>query len=521
MEEAIDLLKAVFKSAAEGIIIADESGTIRQVNPKSEEMFGYSEGEMVGMKIEELVPLPIKKSHVALREKYHTDPTPRPMGTGRDLEGLKKNREVFPLEIGLSHFIRDQKKYVAAFITDITERKQNEEKLADYTSSLEKKVRERTQELEHLNLGLLRENKERKSMELKLRESQQLYELIAQNFPKGIISILDSNFQFLFAAGKGLHKDNEPNIGDHFLLRFPVEIREKIETHLKNTLKGITGSREYESNDKNYILQSVPIENNAGKIDKLLVVEEDITELKHVELEVRANLAREKELNVMKSRFVSMASHEFRTPLTTVLSSINLISKYTKEEDQPRRDKHISRIKTSVKNLTEILNDFLSLERLESGSLDPQIVEVSIPDIIEESVEQMNGLLKADQEVIVNKKLVKNQIDTDPRLLKNIIINLLSNAIKYSPDGKEVFFDFKLDEKEMYIEIRDQGIGIPESEQKNLFQRFFRAGNAVNIQGTGLGLHIVKKYVELLGGNISLESKEQIGTTIKVLIPHE
>jgi PAS domain S-box-containing protein len=521
MDTGIDLLNSVFSSAAEGIVISNDKGMITMANPKSEEMFGYGQGEMIGLTIEDLIPINFKKDHSKLRDSYINHPSPRPMGIGRDLQGLRKDGGVFPLEIGLSFFKQGDAKYVAAFVTDITERKKIEERLADYTNQLEQKVRERTQELEHLNLGLLRENKERIAIEERLRQSQFMYELIAKNFPKGLISILDSNFCYLFCDGKELNIQTKPEIGDHFLLKFPLDIRDVVEKQLSNASMGITSSWEYQNEGNNYVMHFVPIEDTKDKVDKILVVEEDITELKKAEIEIRANLEREKELNVMKSRFVSLASHEFRTPLSTVLSSINLISKYTTTEDQPKRDKHIQRITTAVKNLTDILNDFLSLERLESGAISSEIIELSFADLVNEIEEQMSALLKQDQKLLIKRDFNGDIIKSDPKLLKNIVINLVSNAIKYSDEGKEITLDFKLEDQWIFVKVIDQGIGIPKEEQKNLFQRFFRAENAVNIQGTGLGLHIVKKYVDLLDGSLDLKSEQNEGTTITVNIPHE
>ncbi len=520
METGIDLIKSVFTSAAEGIVISNAKGEIVMANPKSEEMFGYNNGEMEGLAIEDLLPGGLKKDHVKLRQAYFDKPTARPMGIGRDLEGLKKDGSTFPLEIGLSHFMQGANPMVVAFITDITERKKIEARMADYTNQLERKVKERTQELEHLNLGLLRENKERKAAEMQLRESQLLYEIIAKNFPKGLISILDLDYCFLFSDGRELNESAKPKVGDHFLLLFPTDVRDQVEQHLNNAKIGIPGTWEYQNDGKNFIMHTVPIKDGT-KASKILVVQEDITELKKAEMEIRANLEREKELNVMKSRFVSLASHEFRTPLSTILSSINLISKYHTTEEQPKRDKHILRIKTAVKNLTDILNDFLSLEKLESGSINPEIVEVSIPELSDEIEEQTQALLKPGQQLELTKSFDAEMIRTDPKLLKNIIINLVSNAIKYSDEGKVIQLALNQEDKWFFITVKDQGIGIPVSEQKNLFQRFFRAGNAVNIQGTGLGLHIVSKYVELLDGSINLQSKQNEGTTVSVNIPYE
>jgi signal transduction histidine kinase len=241
--------------------------------------------------------------------------------------------------------------------------------------------------------------------------------------------------------------------------------------------------------------------------------------LRHAQIEITKALNKEKELNELKSRFVTIASHEFRTPLSTILSSVSLISKYSEQEDEEKRHKHVSRIKTSVNNLKGILDDFLSLSKLEEGRIYNNPVEFDPIEFSEEVAEEMRSVAKTDQQIRCNFKKNREKICLDKQVLKNVVINLLSNAIKYSPEGKPIDFSFEANIDILKIEIKDQGIGIPDEDQQHLFDRFFRANNAGNIQGTGLGLHIVKKYVDLLGGTISYESKVNLGTTFLISIP--
>lgn len=240
-----------------------------------------------------------------------------------------------------------------------------------------------------------------------------------------------------------------------------------------------------------------------------------LEDLKKAEQEILKSLEKEKELGELKSRFVSMASHEFRTPLTTILSSANLILKYEAADQQDSREKHVSRIKSSVRNLTAILNDFLSLEKLESGIQKLERSDVNFDELVNELIDEIT--LKNKQQI--KFELTKIGIHTDRHILKNILINLLSNASKYSNEGDEIMISAEATKNQIAIAIKDCGIGIPASEQKNMFERFFRAGNVTNIQGTGLGLNIVKKYVTLLNGKISFESVEGQGSTFKLTLP--
>ncbi|MCB9300332.1 MAG: PAS domain S-box protein [Lewinellaceae bacterium] len=241
--------------------------------------------------------------------------------------------------------------------------------------------------------------------------------------------------------------------------------------------------------------------------------------LRHNEEELRKSLNREKELSELKSRFVSMASHEFRTPLTTIASSSELIGLYTESGQQDKRSKHLRRIRSAVTNLTGILGDFLSLSKLEEGKIRLEPVTFLLLDLAEEIVDDIQGLLKNGQKINTNFEKLGQEVVLDKKMLKNVFINLLSNAIKYSPEGASIHFSVQLQDSQLLASIRDEGIGIPEEDQRHLFTRFFRAANAINIQGTGLGLNIVKRYLDILGGEIRFESAEGKGTTFFVELP--
>lgn len=234
--------------------------------------------------------------------------------------------------------------------------------------------------------------------------------------------------------------------------------------------------------------------------------------------EVMRALEKEKELNELKSRFITTASHEFRTPLGTILSSVSLIARYDETADADKRKKHIERIKSSVTNLTEILNDFLSLEKLEEGIIRCNPEPFNLQQLVNDVSDDMRNIAKLGQEISVNYS-GDERVFLDRQLLKNALINLSSNAIKYSPENKPIFIQVERGNDELMISIADRGIGIPEEDQPNVFERFYRAKNSGNIQGTGLGLNIVKKYVELMEGTISFVSKFNEGTTFTITIP--
>ncbi|WP_276496297.1 hybrid sensor histidine kinase/response regulator [Pontibacter litorisediminis] len=242
--------------------------------------------------------------------------------------------------------------------------------------------------------------------------------------------------------------------------------------------------------------------------------------LEEAQLEIQKALQKERELNELKSRFVTIASHEFRTPLSTVLSSASLVSKYKTEKDDEKRQKHVDRIKSAVSNLTTILNDFLSISRIEEGRIYNVPTTFSLVPFAREIVEEMNGYLKQGQKIDYRHHGSHDTVTIDKQLLKNILLNLLSNGSKYSAEGKKVYFTTAQEDDALTITVKDEGIGIPTADQAHLFTPFFRAQNVTNIQGTGLGLNIVKRYVEIMGGSLSYESELDKGTTFIITFPN-
>jgi hypothetical protein len=394
---------AILKHAHIGIIIIGKTGEIEQLNPFVEEVFGYEHNELIGQKIEVLILKSLESRHIIYREGYIKNPEPRSMGKGRDLHGVKKNGDVFPVEVSLCSYMIEGEVKLVSFVNDITVRKQTESELLKMTADLERKVKERTSEL-----------------------SQALVEL------------------------------NHTN------------------------------------------------EN-----------------LKEREFEVKKSLENEKEINEMKSRFVSMASHEFRTPLAGILSSVTLLEKYTQTEQQDRREKHIYKIKKSVHNLTSILTDFLSLDKLEEGIIKSNPEYFNPDSLLNEVIADTSEVADGQRILYVNELPNDLKIYHDIGMFRNVIINLLSNAVKYSKSDTVIRINLSSKENQIILTFRDEGIGIPLDEQKHLFDRFFRAGNAINIEGTGLGLNIVKRYLDLMHGHISFVSKQNEGTTFIVKLPKE
>jgi two-component system CheB/CheR fusion protein len=308
--------------------------------------------------------------------------------------------------------------------------------------------------------------------------------------------------------------------------------------------KEITITREAESIDgKIYQVMTMPyLKRGSLKPDGAIISFYDITELKKIlneldvtninlqesiktsedgKAKVSHALEKEKELGILKSRFVSMASHEFRTPLSSIQLSASLIDKYSKPFDNANIKSHIGKIKSSVGNLTAILNDFLSLERLEGGKVEQLRTLFDIVEFGEIITEEMQMIAKQNQKIIYQHSGTISKVKLDQSLLKNCVINLISNAIKYS--GEETFIEFNsiIDNALLTLVVKDNGIGIPDDDQKHLFEAFFRAHNTGTIPGTGLGLNIVTRYTNLMNGKIRFESKVNEGTTFTMTFPIE
>jgi len=222
----------------------------------------------------------------------------------------------------------------------------------------------------------------------------------------------------------------------------------------------------------------------------------------------------------LKTRFVSIASHEFRTPLSTISSSASLINRYHSDEHLEKRNKHTARIQSNVRHLTTILNDFLSLSKLEEGKTENQPLFFDLEEFCNEMVEEMQSVAKESQ-TIHYQHTGDQKVFLDKKLMTNILHNLLSNAIKYSNENQAIYLKSEVKKEEVLLEIKDEGIGIPKAEQKQIFGQFFRANNVSNRQGTGLGLNIVKKYVELMDGTIYFDSKENEGSSFFIVFPNE
>ena len=262
-----------------------------------------------------------------------------------------------------------------------------------------------------------------------------------------------------------------------------------------------------------------------GEATHLAGVIRDITRIKQAEQDMLNALEKEKEMNDLRSRFISMASHEFRTPLAIISSSVSIVDKYSQRLSDEKKQQHFQRIQSTIHHMTELLDDVLTMSKAEAEKLafNPQSLDILAfcRNLISElqlssNEHQILFTIQETAEINAHQPFI-TQID--PKLLRQILTNLLSNALKYSPPATDIHFNLSLQEPNLVFEVKDQGIGIPVEDINQLFTSFHRATNTGNIQGTGLGLAIVKKCVDLHQGEIRVSSILNEGSTFTLTLP--
>lgn len=518
----MDIYKAVYQNAVLGIFVVDvSSGAIARVNKYGEEMFGYDEGELVGQAVEVLVPREFAESHAHYHGDFLKKPVHRPMGTGLDLHGVKKDGTRFSVEISLLPVASKNKSFAVAFVQNVDERKLAQKSMVENEARLSAVINSAVDGIITINKrGIIQTVNAAVTRLFQYKPEEIIGKNIKILMPERRSREHDGYMDNYHRTGKkkiiGLGREvfGKKKDGSEFPIYLSIsEALVQGETIYTGILHDLTDRKKAEKAEQE---RSRWLEDYAENLEN--EVEERTAALRKSELKLRDALKKERELNDLKSRFVSMASHEFRTPLSTVLSSTELIEMFLDVGNREKVTKNVARIKKSVDHLNGILNDFLSLEKVETGKIEYKPGSLSLPEFIEEIKEETTNYLRPGQQLI-SQIGGEMQFTSDLFLLKNICYNLISNAAKYSPENKEIYLSVINRNKKLEIKVKDRGIGIPEEDKKNMFTRFFRASNVENIKGTGLGLTIVKKYTDLMQGSIDFISEPGAGTEFVVVIP--
>lgn len=303
--------------------------------------------------------------------------------------------------------------------------------------------------------------------------------------------------------------------GKSFIMALVIDITIRKQQELE--LKELNTELEKKVADRTKVLS-----NTVSELKKVNI-ERDTEIKKRIEAQnkTKSALKKEKELNELKTKFLSLVSHEFKTPLSGILTSAMLLGKYKLTEQQEKRDKHVKTISDKVHYLNNILNDFLSIEKLETGKINYTYSTFKLSKVVNEVVYNANMLLKDGQKINYPENIDEMSLFQDEKIVELSLSNLVHNAIKYSSENTIVDLKIKQDEKFTTFIIKDNGIGIPEIDQKSIFNRYFRAENALLTQGTGIGLNIVKSHLENLGGTISFISEENRGSTFTIKLQNK
>jgi PAS domain S-box-containing protein len=526
IREKEQFLQTLLNNVSDGIAACDREGKITQFNPACKKLFGLPQKSLPSEQWSEHYRIYSPDGKTLLKEEDI------PLVRAFKGESVRNAEIVTVLKSGDSHYLSingdplvdAEGKNIGAVVVmhDISERKRAANAARKLNEELEIRVQQRTEELEASNMALKTENIERQKAETSLRASMATNRAILNAIPDLIFCI---DRQGIFSSFNAANADDFCLISTSEFTRksinevFPVELASPIIDSVATTfstkkLQVLECQLSTQDRVRSYEVRSVVCQDN-----QVMAIVRNITERKQAEEEIRQAIEQEKKLSELKSRFVTMASHEFRTPLTSIMSSSELLEHYGSKWNEAKKLTHLHRIQSSVKHMTSLLNDVLLLGKVEAGKLQLQPTQIDLSEFCQELVEEIQLTSQTHQIIFQVECSLEFTVCMDEKLLRHIINNLISNAIKYSPEGDRVIFELICQSEEATFRVQDFGIGIPIEEQDRLFDSFHRGANVGSIPGTGLGLPIVKRAVDLHGGTILVESKVGVGTIFTVVLP--
>jgi PAS domain S-box-containing protein len=510
--------------------------------------------QQVGVKSKVVVPI-VHKSGVSSQESEASMPNQTPPSAALSRGGAKIQNPLWGLLI--AHACEDYRKWQQGEVDllgqlanqlaiaiqqadlyqqvqlELTERKQAEAALSKARDELEIRVSERTAELTRINASLEAEISDRQLAEEALRESKRLIQQIADTAPT-LLYIYDLSQDCNVYANRQIEEFfgcTQPEIQARGSEFFAEVLHPEDVQHLIELRERFSAAKDGEVIEKEFRMKNARGEwcwfrvceviftrTADGLPEQILGTAIDITDQKQAE-EICCALETEKELRKLQLRFFSMASHEFRTPLSTILASAHLLESCAHKWPEEKRLRNLRRIQAAGKNMTQLLNDILTINRAETGKLECHPQPIDLEKFCRHLVEEMQINADSKHKITFLSQGQCRKASVDEKLLRSILTNLLSNASKYSPQGGEVHLALTCEQNEVTFQIQDQGIGIPPEDLPHLFEPFHRGKNVEHIAGTGLGITVVKKCLDLQGGKISLNSQVGVGTTVTVTIP--
>ncbi|HCF27100.1 MAG TPA: histidine kinase [Cyanobacteria bacterium UBA11049] len=504
--------RALLNAIPDLILRISKDGTYLDYIPAKDSEMSATCSQMLGKNEYEVMP-----KQVAQQRMHYVELA---LSTGKP--------QIFEYQLPINGEIREEEARIVlsgndevlAIVRDITERKQVEALLQKAHDELEIRVAQRTAQLSQANEQLKREISDRTKAEEALRSSIATNRALLNAIPDSMFRINNDGIFVNYKAAKNnkLPLPDDDILGKSLYQVLPPNVAQLFMQGVKQVLAtGNIQIFEYQS-----LVESNLLDYEARIVvsaeDEVMAIVRDITERKRAEADIRNALEKEKELNELKSRFVSMASHEFRTPLTTILSSAELLQDYSDRWDEEKKLKHFLRIQTAVTHMTGLLNDVLLIGKAEAGKLEFKPTPLNLVSFCRELTEEMQ-LAAENHTIVFCTRGDCTPTCMDEKLLRQILSNLLSNAIKYSPSGGTVKLELIGEQKTVMFHIQDRGIGIPQADLTQLFDSFHRASNVGTISGTGLGLAIVKKAVDLHNGQIFVKSEVGVGTTFTIKLP--
>jgi PAS domain S-box-containing protein len=471
------------------IVVTNRAGNIVMLNNEAEGLLDYSKIEIIGQPIEILVPEVKRQGHQAKREAYTEKPHKRTMGNVAELFARRKDGGLFWADIQLSYIETEDDLLVMAFIEDISERKLAEEALSHYANELEDLYN---------NAPCGYHSLDSKGVYVAVNTTQQQWLGYDADELRDILSFKDT-----------LVESEHEKFDESFALLKERGWLNNLEFELKRK----DGSTFFVS------LNATAIKDENGVFIMSRSTLFDITERKEVQRQLEKSLAKEQELGELKTRFVSMASHEFRTPLAVIKASTDLVMKHGERQGLDWSKQKLSKVSDQILHLTNIMEDVLDIGRLQSNRTVINPIAADFAELCLEIVEEFRARsdIRHRFELDISKDLPR--FNFDRTLMRQVLSNLLSNAVKYSPEAELVHLSLSLEASNAILKIRDEGIGVPQADLERLFEPFHRAANVGTIQGTGMGLAITREIVEKHGGTIEAESVLKQGTTMTIKLP--